>query len=209
METEIEIRPKPGPQTAFLESQADICFIGGAAGGVKSFSLLLEPVYHVSNPGPGGWAAVLEYGERKRELSGGVPTTTNNRMELQAAIEALGALKEPCEVEFYTDSEYVKNGVQGWLFNWKRNGWRTKSKKPVRNEDLWRALDVATSKHKIKWHWLKGHAGHPGNERCDALAVAEIEKMRKAFTREQLNELLREFSAKADGVNGQLLTLRQ
>ena len=159
------------------------------------------------NPGPGGWAAVLEYGARKRELSGGVPATTNNRMELQGAIEALEALKEPCEVEFYTDSEYLKNGVHGWLHNWKRNGWRTKSKKPVRNEDLWRALDAAASRHKIGWHWLKGHAGHPGNERCDALAVAEIEKIRKAFTPEQLNGLLKEFSAKADGIKGHLLEL--
>ena len=148
------------------------------------------------NPGPGGWAAVLEYGERKKELSGGVPATTNNRMELQAAIEALSALKEPCEVDFYTDSEYVKNGVSGWLQNWKRNGWRTKLKKPVKNEDLWRALDSQAAKHRVKWHWLKGHAGHVGNERCDQLASAEIAKIKKTHHADQLKALLAQFAAK-------------
>lgn len=117
-------------------------------------------------------------------------------MELQAAIEALRALKEPCEVDFYTDSEYVKNGVSGWLSNWKRNGWKTKSKKPVKNEDLWRALDSQVSKHQVKWHWVKGHAGHVGNERCDQLANAEIAKIKKTFSPEQLKEMLIEFSKK-------------
>jgi len=148
------------------------------------------------NPGPGGWAAILEYGPHSRELSGGVPATTNNRMELQAAIEALSALKEPCEVEFYTDSGYLKNGVSGWLSNWKRNGWRTKSKKPVKNEDLWRVLDSHVSKHQVKWHWLKGHAGHVGNERCDQLANAEIAQIKKTLSPEQLKELLAQFLAK-------------
>jgi len=150
------------------------------------------------NPGPGGWAAILEHGQNKRELSGGVPATTNNRMELQAAIEALNALKEPCEVAFYTDSEYVKNGVTGWLKNWKRNGWRTKSKKPVKNADLWRALDSSLENHKITWYWLKGHAGHAGNERCDQLANEEIAKIKKTFTRDQLKTLLAQFSARDD-----------
>ena len=150
------------------------------------------------NPGPGGWAAILEYGPHDRELSGGVPATTNNRMELQAAIEALSVLKESCDVEFYTDSEYVKNGVSGWLSNWKRNGWRTKSKKPVKNEDLWRSLDCHVSKHQVKWHWIKGHAGHVGNERCDQLANAEIAKIKKAFGPKQLKALLTQFSAKDD-----------
>ena len=150
------------------------------------------------NPGPGGWAAILEYGPHSRELSGGVPATTNNRMELQAAIEALSALKESCEVEFYTDSEYVKNGVSGWLTNWKRNGWRTKSKKPVKNEDLWRALDAHVSKHQVKWHWLKGHAGHVDNERCDQLANAEIAKIKKAYNTDQLKTLLTQFAGKED-----------
>lgn len=148
------------------------------------------------NPGPGGWAVVLEYGQHKRELSGGVPATTNNRMELQAAIEALGALKEPCEVEFYTDSEYVRNGVSGWLMDWKRNGWRTKSKKPVKNEDLWRKLDSEATKHQVNWNWLKGHAGHFDNERCDQLANAEIGKIKKNYTVDQLKVLLAQFAAK-------------
>ena len=117
-------------------------------------------------------------------------------MELQAAIEALSALKEPCEVEFYTDSGYLKNGVSGWLSNWKRNGWRTKSKKPVKNEDLWRVLDSHVSKHQVKWHWLKGHAGHVGNERCDQLANAEIAQIKKTLSPEQLKELLAQFLAK-------------
>lgn len=132
-------------------------------------------------------------------MSGGVPVTTNNRMELQAVIEALNALKEPCEIEFYTDSEYVKNGVSKWLSNWKRNGWRTKSKQPVKNEDLWRAVDSSVSKRRIEWHWLKGHAGHIGNERCDELANEEIAKIRKLFKAEQLKALLAQFSTKDKG----------
>ena len=145
------------------------------------------------NPGPGGWAAVLEYGKHRRELSGGVPATTNNRMELQAAIAALGALKEACEVEFHTDSQYVKNGVTKWMTGWKRNGWRTKSKTPVKNEDLWRELDAQTSRHRVSWHWVKGHAGHDGNERCDQLAGEEIERIKKSHTPAQLKAQLAEF----------------
>ena len=147
------------------------------------------------NPGPGGWAAVLEYGEHRRELSGGAVATTNNRMELQAAIAALDSLREPCEVEFFTDSKYVQNGVSQWIWGWKRNGWMTKAKQPVKNADLWRALDAAASRHKIAWRWLKGHAGHPGNERCDALANAEIDKIQKSHSREQLRAALQEFTA--------------
>ena len=148
------------------------------------------------NPGPGGWAAILECGKHRRELSGGVPATTNNRMELQAAIEALSALKEPCDVEFHTDSQYVKNGVSGWLSGWKHNGWKTKSKKPVKNDDLWRALDACASKHRIKWLWLKGHAGHNGNERCDQLATGEIIKIRQMFSPQQLDAMLSDFCRK-------------
>jgi ribonuclease HI len=150
------------------------------------------------NPGPGGWAAVLECEGHTRELSGGVPVTTNNRMELQAVIEALNALNEPCEIEFYTDSEYVKNGVSKWLATWKRNGWRTKAKQAVKNEDLWRAVDSVVSEHRVEWRWLKGHAGHAGNERCDQLAVEEIAKIRQLFKPEQLQEQLAQFSAKND-----------
>ncbi|MDB6125739.1 MAG: ribonuclease [Pedosphaera sp.] len=157
------------------------------------------------NPGPGGWAAVLEFGPHTREASGGTPATTNNRMELQAAIEGLAALKEPCEVEFHTDSEYLRNGITAWLWNWKRNGWRTKDKKPVKNDDLWRALDTQVSQHKINWHWVKGHAGNTGNERCDQLANDEIAKIKKTHTKEQLKAFLQEFktttSTKTIGAN--------
>jgi ribonuclease HI len=147
------------------------------------------------NPGPGGWAAVLEYGAHRKELSGGSPATTNNRMELQAAIEALDSLREPCEIEFFTDSRYVQNGVSAWIWGWKRNGWRTKAGQPVKNADLWRALDTAASRHKVKWQWLKGHAGHEGNERCDALANAAIDRIQAQYSREQLKACLREFNA--------------
>src|SRR5690606_38893602 len=128
------------------------------------------------NPGPGGWAAVLTYRENRREISGGSPATTNNRMELQAAVEALNALKEPCEVEFHNDSKYVKDGISGWIAGWKRKGWRTQSG-PVKNKDLWLALDEAVQRHRIDWRWVKGHAGHKGNERCDALATREVKKI--------------------------------
>jgi ribonuclease HI len=120
-------------------------------------------------------------------------------MELRAAIEALNALKEPCEIEFFTDSEYVKNGVTAWLATWKRNGWRTQAKKPVKNEDLWRTLDSAVSRHKVKWSWLKGHAGHEGNERCDVLANEAIAEIKKAFSPEQLKVALAEFTSVAEG----------
>jgi len=149
------------------------------------------------NPGPGGWAAVLSCGDQTREFSGGVPATTNNRMELQAAIEALNALKEPCEVDFYTDSVYVKQGVSAWMKNWKRNGWKTQAKQPVKNEDLWRLLDAAVSRHQIQWHWLKGHAGHAGNERCDVLANLEIANVKKTHSPEQLRAHLEQFIAQA------------
>jgi ribonuclease HI len=122
------------------------------------------------NPGPGGWGAVLRYNGHERELSGGEAETTNNRMELRAAIEALSALKRACNVDLYTDSQYVRGGITGWLANWKRNGWKTSDRKPVKNEDLWRELDAARHRHEIAWHWVKGHAGHPENERADELA---------------------------------------
>ena len=122
------------------------------------------------NPGPGGWGAVLFFGDKERELWGGEEATTNNRMELTAAIEALSALKRPCRVELHTDSQYVKNGITQWLKLWKARGWRTMSKGAVKNEDLWRRLDEAAARHQIDWRWVKGHAGHPLNERADALA---------------------------------------
>ncbi len=122
------------------------------------------------NPGPGGWGALLRFGETERELSGGEAETTNNRMELTAAIKALEALKRPCRVELYTDSSYVKDGITGWIVRWRQNGWKTAAKKPVKNADLWQALDQALQRHEINWHWVKGHAGHPDNERADRLA---------------------------------------
>jgi ribonuclease HI len=122
------------------------------------------------NPGPGGWGAVLIFGDHEREIWGGELATTNNRMELTAAIEALNALKRPCAVELHTDSQYVKNGISQWLALWKARGWRTMSKGAVKNEDLWRRLDEAASRHRMDWRWVKGHAGHVLNERADALA---------------------------------------
>ena len=122
------------------------------------------------NPGPGGWGAILRFGATVKELKGGEALTTNNRMELTAAIEALNALKRPCTVELYTDSNYVKDGISGWIEGWKRNGWRTAAKQPVKNAELWQALDEARKRHKVTWHWVRGHAGHPENERADELA---------------------------------------
>lgn len=147
------------------------------------------------NPGPGGWAAVLVSGPHRKELSGGVPATTNNRMELQAAIEALAVLKQSCDVEFHTDSNYLRDGITKWMHGWKRNGWRTQGKQPVKNEDLWRRLDEVVSAHTVKWHWVKGHAGDAGNERCDELATAAILEEKRIHSRDQLKESLREFNA--------------
>ncbi len=122
------------------------------------------------NPGPGGWGAILISGEHRKELNGGEAETTNNRMELTAAIEALNALKRPCTVALYTDSVYVRDGITKWIHGWRRNGWRTADKKPVKNAELWQALEQALKRHKVDWHWVKGHAGHPENERADELA---------------------------------------
>lgn len=126
------------------------------------------------NPGPGGYGAVLMCGENRKELSGGEPETTNNRMELMAAIVALNSLKSACDVALYTDSNYVKNGITTWVHDWKRRGWKTADKKPVKNQDLWEQLDAATQRHHVKWHWVKGHNGHAENERADELARAGI-----------------------------------
>jgi ribonuclease HI len=130
------------------------------------------------NPGPGGWGAILRFGQREREMSGGDPATTNNKMELTAAIMALEALKRPCRVRLFTDSNYLREGVTKWIHGWKRNGWRTSDKKPVKNVDLWQRLDAARLPHHIDWIWVKGHSGHRENERADRLARAAIEKMR-------------------------------
>ena len=122
------------------------------------------------NPGPGGWGALLMLGAVEKELFGGEALTTNNRMELTAVIEALTALKQPCEVAVYTDSQYVRQGIMTWIHNWKKNGWKTSDRKPVKNADLWQALDRLSANHKVAWHWIKGHADNPGNLRADALA---------------------------------------
>jgi ribonuclease HI len=129
------------------------------------------------NPGPGGWGVVLRAGAHVKELFGGEPATTNNRMELKAAIEALTALKQPCKVDLYTDSRYVRSGIMEWLPAWRARGWRTADKKPVKNQDLWEALAALASKHEVTWHWVKGHSGHPENERADALANEGIDTM--------------------------------
>ncbi len=124
------------------------------------------------NPGPGGWGAILAFNGAEKELSGGEALTTNNRMELMAAISALESLKRPCAIDITTDSQYVRGGVTGWIHGWKRNGWKTADRKPVKNQDLWERLDAALGRHDIAWHWIKGHAGHEMNERADALARA-------------------------------------
>jgi ribonuclease HI len=131
------------------------------------------------NPGPGGWGAILTYGSHRKELSGAEPETTNNRMELMAAIGALEALKRASVVEVTTDSNYLKDGISKWIHGWKRNGWKTADKKPVKNADLWQRLDVAQARHRVTWAWVKGHAGHPENERADELARAAIAEMRR------------------------------
>jgi ribonuclease HI len=130
------------------------------------------------NPGPGGWGAVLRFKGKERELSGGEPDTTNNRMEMMAAIEGLKALTRPCTVTLFTDSKYLMDGITKWIHGWQRNGWRTADRKPVKNADLWQALLVATAPHQVKWRWVKGHAGHPENERADKLACAAAEAAR-------------------------------
>lgn len=131
----------------------------------------------LGNPGPGGWAYILRYGAHKREHAGSEAQTTNNRMELTAAIQGLRALKEPCQVTIITDSEYVKNGITTWLKGWKKNGWKTAAKKPVMNQDLWQELDEAVNHHQTAWEWTKGHASHEDNNRCDELARAAAERI--------------------------------
>ncbi|HEU0198058.1 MAG TPA: ribonuclease HI [Nevskiaceae bacterium] len=133
------------------------------------------------NPGPGGWGVLLRCGERERQLCGGETLTTNNRMELTAAIMALEALKQPCEVTLRTDSTYVMQGITQWLAGWRRNGWRTAARKPVKNADLWRRLDAAVQRHHVEWQWVKGHAGHAGNEMADALANRGLEAHQRAL----------------------------
>ena len=151
------------------------------------------------NPGPGGWAAVLMSGAHRKEISGGEAATTNNRMELRSAIAALAVLKEPCQVALHTDSQYLRDGITRWLPGWKRNGWRTREKKAVKNADLWRELEAGAARHRVSWCWLKGHAGHEHNERCDQLAVAEVALIRRSHSSGQLRELLEAFRQRQTG----------
>ena len=132
------------------------------------------------NPGPGGWGVLLRFGNAEKELYGGELETTNNRMELTAVIRALEALTRPCAVTVTTDSQYVKNGISSWIHSWKKNGWRTANKKPVKNADLWKELDAEVRKHEVSWEWVKGHSGHPENERADELANRGIDELEKA-----------------------------
>jgi ribonuclease HI len=129
------------------------------------------------NPGPGGWGALLRYGDKEKHLWGGEAETTNNRMELEATIQALGALKRECQVILTTDSQYVRKGITEWIHGWRKNGWKTAAKKPVKNADLWQALDELTKKHQVEWRWVKGHSGHPENELADQLANRGVEEV--------------------------------
>ncbi len=156
------------------------------------------------NPGPGGWAAILRFGSKAKEISGGSPATTNNRMELQAAVEALRALKEPCEVEVFTDSKYVQQGIAKWLPRWKARGWLKAGKQPVKNEELWRELEAAAAPHRVDWRWLKGHAGHIDNERCDELANECLARIVKEHSREELNAKLDAFKNRERGTQAKL-----
>ena len=149
---------------------------GGAATAARSERIVIYTDGACSgNPGPGGWGAILVFNGIERELSGGEALTTNNRMELTAAIQSLNALKRSCAVDLFTDSQYVMQGITSWMANWKRRGWRTADNKPVKNEDLWRALDEAAARHQVRWHWVKGHADDGMNNRVDRLAVAAMQ----------------------------------
>jgi ribonuclease HI len=153
----------------------------GASGAKKPATVIIYSDGACSgNPGPGGWGALLISGKNRKEINGGEAHTTNNRMELMAATQALEALKRSCTVDLHTDSQYVRNGITSWIIRWKENGWRTADKKPVKNADLWQALDAPTQRHKVAWHWVKGHAGDEGNERADELAREGMEPFKNA-----------------------------
>jgi len=157
------------------------------------------------NPGPGGWAAILAYGNHRREINGGELATTNNRMEILAAAAALECLREPCEVNFYTDSQYLRKGITEWIRMWKARGWITKSRQPVKNDDLWRRLSVAAEPHRISWHWVKGHAGNADNERCDALALEAIKEVKIRHTPAERVAALEEFKSRQNPEPASLL----
>ncbi len=192
--------PAPGKKGFRLQTLKDQA---GKAASMSEMSGPKEVTIHTDgacdgNPGPGGWAALLRFGTHMRELTGGEPATTNNRMELQAAISALMALKESCDITLFTDSEYLRGGITEWLPRWKANQWRTADRKAVKNEDLWRQLEEASCRHRVTWQWLKGHVGHPDNEKCDQLARAEIVKARRHYSLEELAALREAFVASRD-----------
>ena len=170
------IQPAAKPKAAAQEGAIP----GGAKTSLRKMIRAITDGSCLGNPGPGGWACILRYGERSKEMSGGEPHSTNNRMELTAAIQALDALTEACTVEVVTDSEYVKNGVESWMARWKKNGWVTAAKKPVLNQDLWEALDHALARHTTTWVWTKGHAGNADNNRCDELARGAAARIKSA-----------------------------
>jgi len=147
--------------------------IGAGSSPLKTIDIFSDGACS-GNPGPGGWAAILRYKASEKEISGFEKQTTNNRMEMTAVIEALRMLKEPCKVLVHTDSQYLRDGITVWIHGWKRNGWKTRGKQPVKNRELWEALDELTRKHRVEWVWVQGHSGHPENERCDELARREI-----------------------------------
>jgi len=157
------------------------------------------------NPGVGGWGAVLINGRHRKEIFGGEAATTNNRMELRAAIESLSLLTKPCIVHLHTDSQYLRQGITGWIFSWKKNGWKTSTRQPVKNADLWQALDQSLRKHQISWHWVKGHAGNPENERCDQLAGMAMQEIRSRYTPQQLASALQMFKQQGDSSADSLL----
>ena len=150
------------------------------------------------NPGPGGWAAVLLHEGKRKEIAGAEPATTNNRMEMTAALNALKVLKASCEIVLWTDSTYLRDGITKWIRGWKAKGWRTSTKEPVKNADLWQAIDAAAAKHQITWQWVRGHSGHRENERCDELAVGAAAVMRKKYTPAQLRQALTDFRRRTD-----------
>ena len=168
--------------------------VNGTAGRLKAVTIYTDGGCE-GNPGPGGWGVVLLWNGLNKELHGGEPATTNNRMELTAAIEGLHVLKEQCAVRLFTDSQYVQKGISQWLPRWKARGWRTSSKAPVKNADLWKRLEAAAAKHKVEWCWVKGHAGNENNERCDRLANSAIAQIKKSHDPGQLKLLVRKFMA--------------
>lgn len=171
---------------------------------MKKITIFTDGGCH-GNPGPGGWAAILRHGEKTKEVSGGEEATTNNRMEIRAAIAGLSELRVSCEVTVYTDSQYLRQGITEWIGGWKARGWVTAKREPVKNSDLWRELDIHTQRHQVTWEWLKGHTGHPENERCDFLAAAEIEKIRASRTSDHLAASLEAFQNRERSHQGQLL----